>query len=946
MAIDKEKTLQAAQRAVEKKKYDLAIEEYRKLAAAEKNDPRWLLKIGDTQQKKGDFPSAIASYEEVARFYSAQGFHLKAVAVYNTVRDLLTRQPPQLQSKYDHVPVRLAELYEKLQLTSDALATWDSIAERLQRDGRDKEATDIYRRIVALDPSNPLAHLRLAEALSRQKDIEGAIAEFAATAQQLTAQRRIDDALKVYERLLHHRQDPKYARPAAELYLSRNGPNDGVAAIAKIQICLKSDPKSVELIALLARGFVAIGQNDKAVTIYKESARLAGEQGKTELKREVVTQLQQLQPNDDQVRALVADVFGGPKPNAIPQHQPQPQNRPGLNAAQAAIRQTGPQPQPQQPAQPVVQAPPVQPQQPQRHAQQQPQQPVARAQPQREAIVVPAPEPARAQPTYDLEVSEVEEVEDYEEDEVEFEDREAAEEIGEIAQASHRKGTRVAEVIANADAFRKVKLFAKALTTLRIGLELDPRSVPIRERIRDILIETGETDLAIAEMVSLAAILLEDADLQGAYDNLAWILEAEPGHPQAASLMQQLQEAAGQAPAEEPAVDEDFLTEASVADAEVLEADEPDDDYAPPPGRAQHQRPQQQAWNPERTTAHDSFDELDEPAGSDEPLPSYAHELDEPLLPQTDHKIPLTTDRAPAGELPRYELDDPTGNVPALKASDPVTDEEPTAEVEAALEEADFYAAQGVFETARETIEEALRLSPNNALLVEKLREIEAVSRGRSVAPPPAQLQPQDRAFDIAASLDALDELDKVEQPKFAASDQIDVEEVFAKFKLGVAAQVDASDSQTHYDLGIAYEQMMLLDDAINEFRVASRDPTREALCHSMIGMIYVKKGALADATEAFKAGLHADQVTRDEELALLYELGNIWEMRKNFKEALYYFKRVFAMDPKYRDCKDRVATLDASAAEKGSGARSKSNFDDDLDAAFDDVLNKRKAQH
>ena len=54
--------------------------------------------------------------------------------------------------------------------------------------------------------------------------------------------------------------------------------NDGVAAIAKIQICLKSDPKSVELIALLARGFVAIGQTYKAVTIYKESARLAGEQ--------------------------------------------------------------------------------------------------------------------------------------------------------------------------------------------------------------------------------------------------------------------------------------------------------------------------------------------------------------------------------------------------------------------------------------------------------------------------------------------------------------------------------------------------------------------------------------------------------------------------------------------------------------------------------------------
>jgi tetratricopeptide (TPR) repeat protein len=941
VAIDKEKTLQAAQRAVEKKKFDLAIEEYRKLAVAEKNDPRWLLKIGDTQQKKGDFTAAIASYEEVARFYSAQGFHLKAVAVYNTVRELLTRQPPQVQTKYEHVPVRLAELYEKLQLMSDALATWDSIADRLQRDGRDREATDIYKRIVTLDPSNPLAHLRLAEALSRQKDIEGAIAEFAATAEQLTAQRRIDDALKVYERLLHHRQDPKYARPAAELYLARGGQNDGVAAIAKIQICLKSDPKSVELIALLARGFVAIGQNDKAVTIFKESARLAGEQQKHELRKDIAKRLQDLAPNDDGVRALVAEVAGKPPPTgprAADAQQPAP-----ARAAQAA---------PQQP-QPTRAAHQQQPQ-PTRAAQQQPApQPQSQARGAQQATAG-RPQPALQAPnTYDLDVDE-EELED--DDDVEFEEREAAEEIGDIGQNS-RRGSRVAEVIANADAFRKVKLFAKALTTLRIGLELEPHSVPIRERIRDILIETGETDLAIGEMVTLAAILLEDGDLQGSYDNLAWILEAEPGHQQATALMQQLQAAAGQPAEPPPEVAEDFLTENSVVDADDLVSEE----------------------SVPSIRAGSTFDELDEPA-TDEPLPSY--DLDEPGEGTQGHNT-LITDPAPGmlrdtqgiragstGELPAYELDDSTASVEPIRTADPLGPgasgaweepplalaQEPTAEVEAALEEADFYAAQGVFETARETIEDALRASPNNALLLEKLRELDSVARGRSVAPPPSTgpIAGGDRAFDIAASLDALDELDKVEQPKFtAAHDQVDVEEVFAKFKLGVAEQVDAADSQTHYDLGIAYEQMMLFDDAINEFRIAAKDPSREALCHSMIGMIYVKKGALADATEAFKAGLHAEQVTRDEELALVYELGNIWDMRKNYKEAVYYFKRVVAMDAKYRDARDRIVTLEkklgpggaeGKISDKGSGARAKNNIDDELDAAFDDVLNKRKA--
>lgn len=874
MAIDKEKTLQAAQRAVEKKKFDLAIDEYRKLAAAERNDPRWLLKIGDLQQKKGDPAGAIATYEEVARFYGAQGFHLKAVAVYNTLRDLLLRQPPALQAKYQHVPVKLAELYEKLQLTSDALATWDTIADRLQKEGREKEACDVYRRIVALDSSNPLAHLRLAEALSRIKDVEGAIAEFAATAEQLTAQGRVDDALKVYERLLHHRQDPKYARPAAELYLQRGGQNDGVAAIAKIQVCLKSDPKSVELIALLARGFVAIGQLDKAVTIYKESARLAGDQGKQDLRKDIVKRLQGIAPNDEQVRALINEVLLGRAPAQAAQPQ-QPQQ---------------PQPQPQQAAR--AQQPQAQQPQPQHHHQAQPQ------------------HHHQAQPQHHHHDEDLELEDD---DDLEVEEREAAEELEAQGAPSQRpRAARIAEVVANADAFRKVKLYAKALTTLRIGLELDPRSIPIRERIRDILIETGETDFAIAEMVSLAAILLEDGDLQGAYDNLAWILEAEPENPQAVHLMEQLQVVAGNVPAE-PA------TELEVAEEEELTHAR--DTHAQSHARAQT-----------------SFDELDEPA-VDEPLPSYADDLDEPAT--------VAQNLGQTGEsgLPAYDLDEPAAISGPTSIESPRADSATSVEVEGALEEADFYAQQGEFDTARESLEEALKALPNHRLLLEKLREINELageSAPRAHTPGPARAE--DRAFDIAASLDALDEMEPVAQvSKATGGEQVDVEEVFQKFKLGVAQQVEESDSATHYDLGVAYDQMMLYDDAIGEFRIAARDLAKTALCYSMIGVIYEKTGKVVEAIESYKAGLHAEQITRDEELALLYQLALAWEQRSNKKEAVYYFKRIVASDPSYRDARVRLQSLEG--AEKGSGTRRRDNIDEDLDAAFDEVMNKPKGK-
>ncbi|MFI5302738.1 MAG: hypothetical protein ACHREM_32005, partial [Polyangiales bacterium] len=317
-------------------------------------------------------------------------------------------------------------------------------------------------------------------------------------------------------------------------------------------------------------------------------------------------------------------------------------------------------------------------------------------------------------------------------------------------------------------------------------------------------------------------------------------------------------------------------------------------------------------------------------------------EIDEPIA-----------ESRPSGSLPSYSLDDEP--IVAESAAPPPESIERSseagaggAEVEEALDEADFYAAQGVFETARETIEEALKLSPRNPLLLEKLRDIEAAATAlASSAEAAASSQAGDRAFDIAASLDALDALD--DQPAegnrlTSGGDQIDVEEVFAKFKEGVAAQVDAGDTQTHYDLGIAYEQMMLFDDAIQEFRVASKDKMREALCHSMIGLIYVKKGALAEATEAYKAGLHSEKLTRDEELALLYELGIVWESRKNKREAAYYLKRIMAADPTYRDAKGKLAALGPEATgDKGSGARPVTGIDEGIDAAFDDVIGKRK---
>jgi tetratricopeptide (TPR) repeat protein len=270
--------------------------------------------------------------------------------------------------------------------------------------------------------------------------------------------------------------------------------------------------------------------------------------------------------------------------------------------------------------------------------------------------------------------------------------------------------------------------------------------------------------------------------------------------------------------------------------------------------------------------------------------------------------------------------------------------------LEDALEEAEFFESRGLFDDALAILEEQSQRFPNHPLLLERMREVrEAVAgasgSGELVVPHSDVMQAEpieDHAFDIAASLDVFDGgmLGEPEAGPDGFGRAVDVEEVFAKFKEGVKQQVSESDSQTHYDLGVAYKEMGLLSDAINEFTMAARDPTRECVCWSMIGIVRLDIGSADGAIEAFIRGLHSEHKTPDQELALYYELGNIYEARGNPQEALYYFEKVRRRDPSYRDVAQRVQNLQSSARRP---ALRTAVGEDDFDRAFDDLFGEGK---
>jgi tetratricopeptide (TPR) repeat protein len=884
VAIDREKVLAAAQKYVEKKKYDKAVLEYERIVQEDPNDARTLLKMGDLQLKMEGYAAAVATYERVGKFYAQQGFSLKAIAVYKQIREIIGRHVPTLEDKYSHIAPKLAELYQQLGLTSDALAALDEVATRLQRQNRDQEAIEVFRKIVDLDATNPLPHLRLAEALSRAKDVDGAVLEFGIAATQLTKLGRRDDAIKVLERLLHHKNDITHARAAAELYLAKGTASDGMQALAKLQVCFQANPRDLDTLGLLARAFTQIGQAAKSIEVQKEMARIARDTGKADVFHDLVAKLLKLAPNDEGVKRLMTgstvppSIAPSARASAVPPARPVAESEPSASYEDVGESDIESDEQP---------------------------------------IELRRSAPARSDSDVVVESG-----------------YEVVEEVNEptTAAGSHAQ---IARILTDAATLRDQGMHAKALEALRMGLEIAPRSIEAHQMMRDVLLDMGRTSPAVSQMIQIAGLLVEGLDGEAAARMLQEALSYEPDNAVANKMLREL----GYELVEEP-------------DDAPASRDTQDDEGATTIGRP---------YDPEAPLP--SYD-LEEIGPEDVARRSYSEEGIHAAAAAPGAPRPVDAIDDPfADPLPSYPLDGPPESEavfelrgatarPAAPAPPPASEPAPasngTPELESALEEAEFFASRGLFDDARTILNEQLARLPSNPLIIERLTELDAQEHGMQggsgtrVSPSAAAAAAalEDRSFDIAESLGSDGDRASGVGPGMP-TDQVDVEEVFEKFKAGVAEQIDADDGQSHYDLGVAYKEMGLVDDALREFEVAARDGKRAVVCQSMIGMIHIERGNLNEAIDAFMRGLASPEKTKDQEAALSYEIGAAYEVKRVNKQALEYFQRTARLIPQYRDTQERIRRL--SKVEPKQAPRAVAvGADDEFDRAFDDILGRK----
>lgn len=194
-------------------------------------------------------------------------------------------------------------------------------------------------------------------------------------------------------------------------------------------------------------------------------------------------------------------------------------------------------------------------------------------------------------------------------------------------------------------------------------------------------------------------------------------------------------------------------------------------------------------------------------------------------------------------------------------------------------------------------------------------RELKSAAVPEASSPLPAE--PEDAGdssefFDLAAEL--RDELSAAPARKTSAtSHDQSLDEIFEEFKKGVEDHEKKEDEDTHYNLGVAYREMGLLDDAVSEFNMTNEGEPKFIQSRYMLGLCYLEKGdyetAILEIQNALGYSYSFGEASEDR-IGMHYDLGLAFQGVGNNPSSLEEFQKVFAMDPSYRDVATKIQEL------------------------------------
>jgi tetratricopeptide (TPR) repeat protein len=808
MGFDKAKVVRAAEKYLAQGKIAAAIIEYRNIVAHDENDYAALNTLGDLYIRTKQKDEAIGCFRHVAEHYRQQGFTLKAIAMYKKI-DRLQPQDPEIAGN-------LALLYEAQGLLVDARAQYMVVADSYGRDGQQRKALEVLRRVADLDPQNTEIRLQLAQGYMRENMTAEAAHTFAEAGRQFLA------------RGLHDR------------------------ALSAFDLALDISPRDPAILSGILESHIALGTADEAAEII--SRAVAEQHDDVALLSMLVT-----------AHVEAEDAPAAERATALLVKQDASAYERYVDVARIYINQN------------------------------------------------------------DLSA--------------------AVRVLGNISE----------QMLAKREESRLMELLNEVLTR-------DPEQIPALHLLIRIHTWQRDDDKLRAALERLA----EAAEAAGLADEerraLVQLIHLSPEQDYLDRL-HNLGAAADEEETEQPAppqdegvpsfesfalVSEDFRS----ADAMGLPATEESTEFE---------------WNAVAPPAAESVAEPPPATFKADPSSSFAD-----LNEEIGWISSSPTEQTPAGESNQaspystgfQEIEFNTETLSAQPAAEVeqakgALDQQHAAHLKQELDSVDFYIAQGYTDIALDTLEMLERqFGPQEGIATrrEKLTKDGAIP---DAAPPVQEYTVEFTdavSYDVAEEASAIDEIEDLDSafaeltapPAAPASAPATTDDrpapassqgkpggidpglaaIFDEFRTAVEDDSPVSndgDYETHYNLGIAYKEMDLLDEAVEEFQSAAgltapQDSTPRYLqCCNMLGHCFMQKGMPSLAVMWFKKGLESRGHTEDEYQALRYDLGLAYEQMGELDRAIEVFTEVYGVNVSYRGVAGKLRELQAQKAVTGN---------------------------
>lgn len=267
------------------------------------------------------------------------------------------------------------------------------------------------------------------------------------------------------------------------------------------------------------------------------------------------------------------------------------------------------------------------------------------------------------------------------------------------------------------------------------------------------------------------------------------------------------------------------------------------------------------------------------------------------------------------------------------------------------LESVDFYIAQGYVDIALDTLDLLERQFGAHADIDLRRQQLQHPTEAAASDINYTEAAPEERSevefeseFELAPITPPPSETTTVPPPQVQA-EAIEMHpglaEVFEEFRVSAESEGDEisnGDYETHYNLGLAYQEMDLFEEALEEFQNAANLVTpgdgtpRYLQCCNLLGHCFMQKGVPQLAVTWFNKGLNAAGASEDERQALRFDLGAAYEQVGDLERAIEIFTEVYGINVSYRGVNERLRVLQARA---GTGK-----------AAPDSERNQNQEQH